>query len=238
MYPPRDIDKAQARGDTLPVDPEMREAFDRLGANLHGEISSVDANLRGVISQVAVDLRGEMRTLGAELRGEMQTLGAELRGEMQTMAVDLRGEMQTLGTELRSEIQAQGADLRGEMQALGAELRSEIRSGDATTLAAVNQLGVDLRGEIQTSAAGILQQMLQQMGEFESRMRRHFDVAAESVRAESRFVAEGAALLSQRMDRRDSEDTERHDGLEGRVVKLEVRVKSLEDKQKPRRRPR
>ena len=194
MYPPRDIDKAQARGDTLPVDPEMREAFDRLGANLHGEISSVDANLRGVISQVAVDLRGEM----------------------QTMAVDLRGEM----------------------QALGAELRSEIRSGDATTLAAVNQLGVDLRGEIQTSAAGILQQMLQQMGEFESRMRRHFDVAAESVRAESRFVAEGAALLSQRMDRRDSEDTERHDGLEGRVVKLEVRVKSLEDKQKPRRRPR
>jgi hypothetical protein len=31
---------------------------------------------------------------------------------------------------------------------------------------------------------------------------------------------------------------ERHDGLEGRVVKLEVRVKSLEDKQKPRRRPR
>jgi hypothetical protein len=77
------------------------------------------------------------------------------------------------------------------MQTLGAELRSEIRSGDATTLAAVNQLGVDLRGEIQTSAAGILQQMLQQMGEFESRMRRHFDVAAESVRAESRFVAEG-----------------------------------------------
>jgi hypothetical protein len=216
MYPPRDIDKAQARGDTLPVDPEMREAFDRLGANLHGEISSVDANLRGVISQVAVDLRGEM-----------QTMAVDLRGEMQTMAVDLRGEMQTLGTELR-----------GEMQTLGTELRSEIRSGDATTLAAVNQLGVDLRGEIQTSAAGILQQMLQQMGEFESRMRRHFDVAAESVRAESRFVAEGATLLSQRMDRRDSEDTERHDGLEGRVVKLEVRVKSLEEKQKPRRRPR
>jgi len=227
MYPPRDIDKAQARGDTLPVDPEIREAFDRLGANLHGEISSIDANLRGVISQVAVDLRGEMQTMAVDLRGEMQTLGTELRSEIQAQGADLRGEMQTMAV-----------DLRGEMQALGAELRSEIRSGDATTLAAVNQLGVDLRGEIQTSAAGILQQMLQQMGEFESRMRRHFDVAAESVRAESRFVAEGAALLSQRMDRRDSEDTERHDGLEGRVVKLEVRVKSLEDKQKPRRRPR
>jgi hypothetical protein len=134
------------RGDTLPVDPEIGEAFDRLGADLRGEISSVDANLRGVISQVAVDLRGE----------------------------------------------------------------------------------------IQTSAAGILQQL----GEFESRMRRHFDVVVESVRAESRFVAEGTALLSQRMDRRDSEDAERHDGLEGRVVKLEVRVKGLEDNQKPRRRPR
>ena len=79
--------------------------------------------------------------------------------------------------------------MREAFDRLGADLRAEIRSGDAATLAAVNQLGVELRGEmqaqgmelrgeIQTSAAGVLQQMLQQMGEFESRMRRHFDVAA------------------------------------------------------------
>jgi hypothetical protein len=172
MYPPSDIDKVRARGDTLPVDPEMREAFDRLGADLRTEIRSGDAATLAAVNQLGVELRGEMQAQGMELRGEMQVQGAELRGE------------------------------------------------------------------IQTSAAGVLQQMLQQMGEFESRMRRHFDVAAESVRAESRFVVEGTALLSQRMDRRDSEDAERHGGLEGRVVKLEVRVKSLEDKQKSRRRPR
>ena len=168
MYPFRGIDKAWERGDTLPVDPEMREAFDRLGADLRAEIRSGDAATLAAVNQ-----------LGAELRGEISSVDANLRG-------------------------------------------------------VISQVAVDLRGEIQTSAAGVLQQMV----EFESRMRRHFDVVVESVRAESRFVAEGTALVSQRMDRRDSESAERANGLEGRIVKLEVRVKGLEDNRKPRRRPR
>ena len=41
MYPPCDIDKVRERGETWAVDPEMREAFDRLGADLRRDRSSV-----------------------------------------------------------------------------------------------------------------------------------------------------------------------------------------------------
>ncbi len=132
MYPRCDIDKARGRGETWPVDPELREA----------------------LNQVVVDLRGE------------------------------------------------------------------IRSGDAETREALDRLGADLRGEIRTAVV---------------KMRRHFDVAAESLRVDNRSVAEGTALVSERADRRFDEQTGRSDGLEGRVVRLEVRVKSLEDGRKPRR---
>jgi hypothetical protein len=140
MYPPCDIDKVRARGETWAVDPEMREALDRFAA----------------------DLRGEIRSSAAETRAY----------------VDERG------------------------QASGAEMRAYMDDRLPTTTA---------------------------------EMRRYFDVVGESLRGDIRAVAEGVALLNQRMDRRDDEEAGRTDGLEGWVVRLEVRVTSLEDDRKPRR---
>ena len=169
MYPPCDIDKVEERGETWPVDPEMREAFDRLGT-------------------------------------------------------DLRGEIQALGTDLRGEIQAQGTDLRGEIQAQGTDLLGEIRSSAAET-----RVYVDERFEAHTAS------LIHEMRESESRTRRYFDVVGESLRGDIRGVAELVALSNEESRRRDDEQAGRTDGIENRVLRLEVRVKSLEDDRKPRR---
>lgn len=181
MYPPCDIDKVRERGETWPVDPEMREALDRLGA----------------------DLRGEIRTSAAEGRvyvdGSIQGSAAETRAYI--------GErFQTSAAETRTYIDER-------LQTSAAETRAY----------------VDER--LQASTASLLHEM----HESESRMRRHFDVVGESLRGDNRSVAEGTALLSQRTDRRFDEQTGRTDGLEGRVLRLEVRVSGLEDDRKPRR---
>jgi hypothetical protein len=96
---------------------------------------------------------------------------------------------------------------------------------------ALNQVVVDLRGEIQTSADSLLQQMR----ETESGLRRHFDVVGESLRSDIRAVAEGMVASREQVKRRIDDQAGRSDGLEGRVVRLEVRVKDLEDGRKPRR---
>ena len=136
MYPRCDIDKARGRSETWAVDPELRDALDRLGANL---------------------------------RGEMQTFAAGLRGEIQTSAAETRAYFDD---------------------------------------------------RLQTSTV---------------EMRRHFEVVGESLRGNIRAVAEGVALLSQRVDRGFAEQAGRVDALDGRVLRLEVRVKRLEDGRKPRR---
>ena len=140
MYPPRDIDKMRERGETWAVDHGMREAFDRLGADLRGEIRS-----SAVEGRVYVD---------------------------------------------------------GSIQASAAETRAYIDE------------------RLQTSTA---------------EMRRHFEVVGESLRADIRGVAELVALSNEGSKRRDDEQAGRTDGLEGRVLRLEVRVTSLEDNRKPRR---
>ena len=185
MYPPCDIDKVRARGETWPVDPEMREALDRLGA----------------------DLRGEIRTSAAEGR------------------VYVDGSIQASAAETRAYI--------GErFQTSEAETRAYIGERFQTS-AAETRAYVDER--IQTSSTSLFHQIREQILESEARMRRHFDVVGESLRADNRSVAEGTALLSQRTDRHFDEQTGRTDGLDGRVLRLEVRVLGLEDDRKPRR---
>jgi hypothetical protein len=130
------------RGETWAVDPEMREAFDRLGA----------------------DLRGEIWTSAAE--GRVYVDGA---------------------------IQASAAETR-------AYIGERFQTSEAETRAYVDE-------RIQASTASLLHEIR----ESESRMRRHFDVVGESLRADNRSVAEG------------------------RVLRLEVRVSGLEDDRKPRR---
>jgi len=106
-----------------------------------------------------------------------------------------------------------GADLRGEMQTFATELRGEIQTSAAETRAHVDD-------RLQTTTV---------------EMRRHFEVVGESLRSDIRAVAEGVVLLSQRMDRGFAEQAGQVGGLDRRVSRLEVRVKSLEDERKPRR---
>ena len=169
MYPPCDIDKVRARGETWPVDPEMREAFDRLGA-------------------------------------------------------DLRGEIQAQGTDLRGEIQVLGTDLRGEIRSSAAETRVYVDERIETT-----RVYVDERFEAHTAS------LIHELRESESRTRRYFDVVGESLRGDIRGVAELMALSNEESRRRDDEQAWRTDGIENRVLRLEVRVRSLEDDRKPRR---
>jgi hypothetical protein len=121
MYPFRGIDKAWERGETWPVDPEVREAFERLGADLRGETQTL-----------AVDLRGEMQTLGENLRGEIQTLAVDLRDEMQTLGADLLGEIRTVVVEMRAyvddRLQTTSADTRRYFDVAGESLRSDFRA--------------------------------------------------------------------------------------------------------------
>ena len=51
MYPRRDIDKAWERGETSAMDPELRDAFDRLAEDLRGEIRSGDAETRAYVDE-------------------------------------------------------------------------------------------------------------------------------------------------------------------------------------------
>jgi hypothetical protein len=66
-------------------------------------------------------------------------------------------------------------------------------------------------------------------------MRHHFDVVGESLRSDIRAVAEGMVASREQTDRRIDEQAGRTDGLQGRVVRLEVRVTDLRDGRKSRR---
>ena len=75
----------------------------------------------------------------------------------------------------------------------------------------------------------------ERVGVSDAGTRRHFDVVGESLRSEIRSVAEVVAPSIEKMDGRIGEQTGRGDGPEGRVLRLEARVLSLEDDRKPRR---
>jgi hypothetical protein len=133
---------------------------------------------------------------------------------------ELREALDQLGTNLRGEVRSVDAGLREALTQVVVDLRGEVRSVDAGLREALSQAVVDLRGEIRES---------------ESRMRLHFDVVSESLRGDIHAVAEGMVASREQTDRRIDEQARRTDGLEGRVVRLEVRVTDLKDGRKPRR---
>jgi len=187
MYPPCDIDKARERGETCAVDPETREAIDRLGTGLDRLGTGLD-RLGVDLDRLGVDLRGEIRSSAAETR-------AYVDERIQTSA-------------------------------------AEIRTSAAETRAYVDE-------RLQTSAAETRAYTDDRMHALAAENRRHFEVIAESLRSDFGAVADGMALSDERSRGRDDEQAVRSDGLEGRVLRLEVRVSTLEDDRKPRRpRPR
>ena len=127
--------------------------------------------------------------------------------------VQTRGETRPVDPELREALAQVVLDLRGEIQTLGTDLRGELQSSATETRAYVDE-------RIQASS---------------TEMRRHFDVIGESLRSDIRAAIEGMAASREQTDRRIDEEARQRGGLEGRVVRLEVRVADLEDGRKPRR---
>jgi hypothetical protein len=99
----------------------------------------------------------------------------------------------------------------------------------------LDRLGADLRGEIRTSADETRAYVDERIQNSTTEMRRHFEVVGESLRGEIRSVAELLALSNEQRDRRDDEQAARSDGIEDRVLKLEVDVSRLKAGRKPRR---
>ena len=141
-------------------------------------------------------------------------------------------------TQVTADLRGEISETRGALDRMAVELRGEIRSGDDATRETLNQVTADLRGEIRETRAAVDRLGVDLRGEFRAavvEMRRHFDVVGESLRGDIRGVAEGLALSIQRTDGRFAESGRQTDRLEGRVLKLEVRVSRLEDGRKPGR---
>jgi len=119
-------------------------------------------------------------------------------------------------------------ELRDTLNQFRAELRDEIRSGNAETRAYIDE-------RVGTATAETRTYIDERVVTAAAEAHRHFEVVGESLRSDIRGVAEAVALLSERMDRRDQGQTTRADTLESRVMRLEVRVTSLEDDRKTRR---
>jgi len=79
MYPSRVIDKVWELGETSAVDPELREAFDRLAVDLRGEIRSGNAEIRASVEASATETRRHAHVIGESARGDIRSL-AELMG--------------------------------------------------------------------------------------------------------------------------------------------------------------
>ena len=84
---------------------------------------------------------------------------------------------------------------------------------------ALNQVVLELRGEVRSSSI---------------EMRRHFDVVGESLRSGIRGITECLVASREQTRRRIDENGVRADLLDGRVLRLEVRVSRLVKDRKPR----
>ena len=127
----------------------------------------------------------------------------------------------------RGETASMDPELQDALDRLTADLRAEIRSGDAET-----RRHVDERFE---AVQRRFEEFQVHVDERFAEMRRHFDVVAESFRGDIRSLAELMATSNERTDGRINEQAGRLDGIDGRVLGLEVRVTRLEDDRRSRR---
>ena len=87
MYPLCGIDKARGRGETWPVDPETRDAFDRLGADLRDEIrTSAEEDRAYLLDPTTAFLVREIRESESRMRRHLDALCESLRDEIRVVA--------------------------------------------------------------------------------------------------------------------------------------------------------
>jgi predicted ATPase len=106
------------------MDPELRDAFERLTSDLRTEIQSGDAELRDALGQLATDLRSEIRSGDAELRDALGQLATDLRAEIRSGDAELRDALGQLAVDL----EAATTEMRRHFDVVGEALRGDIRS--------------------------------------------------------------------------------------------------------------
>ena len=84
------------------MDPELRDAFERLTSDLRAEIQSGDAELRNALGQLATDLRAEIRSGDAELRDALGQLAVDL----DAATTEMRRHFDVVGEALRGDIRS------------------------------------------------------------------------------------------------------------------------------------
>ena len=77
MYPSRCIDKVGERGETRAVDPELRDALDRMAADVRSGDAETRAYVDERVGASVVEMRRYFDVVGESLRGEIRSL-AEL----------------------------------------------------------------------------------------------------------------------------------------------------------------
>jgi predicted ATPase len=84
------------------MDPELRDAFERLTSDLRAEIQSGDAELRDALGQLATDLRAEIRSGDAQLRDALGQLAVDL----EVATTEMRRHFDVVGEALRGDIRS------------------------------------------------------------------------------------------------------------------------------------
>ena len=200
MYPDGDIDKLLARGETASMDPELRDALDRLTADLRAEIRSGDAETRRHVDDRFEAVQRQFEHVDERfetVQGRFEHVDEQFEA--------LQGRFEHVDEQFEA--------LQGQFEHVDERFEAVQRRFEEF------QVHVDERF---------------------AEMRRHFDVVAESFRGDIRSLAELMAISNERTDGRINEQAGRLDGIDGRVLGLEVRVTRLEDdrrSRRPRRQP-
>jgi hypothetical protein len=218
-YPMRGVDRSPPSGDSGAVDPETREALERLEYGLRAEIQASATATHRLIAESEDRTRVQFEDVRAEfvdVRGLITQADDRTRVEF--------ADVRSLITQADDRTRAEFLDVRALITQVDDRTRAEftdvrglITQADERTQAQFE----DIRGRLEAS---------------EGRTRRHFDVVAESLRGDIRSLAVGMVVAAESSLRRDTELGERIDRLEHRVLGVESRVSILEGHRRRRRR--
>ena len=209
MYPDGDIDKLLARGETASMDPELRDALDRLTADLRAEIRSGDAETRRHVDDRFEAVQRQFEHVDERfetVQGQFEHVDERFE--------TVQGRFEHVDEQFEA-LQGRFEHVDEQFEALQGQFEH-----------------VDERFE---AVQRRFEEFQVHVDERFAEMRRHFDVVAESFRGDIRSLAELMAISNERTDGRINEQAGRLDGIDSRVLGLEVRVTRLEDDRRSRR---
>lgn len=131
--------------------------------------------------------------------------------------------LERVRADLEQRIVAVRRDLRAEIAASAEATRTELR---AEITASAEATRSELRSEIAASKAELREEISRSAAE----TRRHFDVVMERVVSRVQLVAEGVAMVDQKVDRLRGDMVEGFERVDRRLLRLEVRVTALEER--------